>query len=97
MKLTNHNKNNCYNLKEGTYIKGTITMTSKEWKDSYLWLWDQYQKAKLSIDTYKRDCLSSLKADSGQLFSIGVEATKLLVKHKKLSNYKDQNYAIRIK
>jgi hypothetical protein len=97
MKLINHTKNNFYHLPDGTTIHGTITMTQQEWQKSYLWLWGQYQKAKLNIETYQRDSLSSLKNEQGSLFSIGVMATFLLVKHNKLPNHKDQNYAIKIK
>lgn len=95
MKLINHNKNNTYDIE--TYVmRGTIQMTSKEWKKSYLWLWGQYQKAIKDIETYKRDGLSSLKSDKGLLFNIGVVATSLLVKKYKLNNYKNQNYGIEI-
>jgi hypothetical protein len=96
MNIKNHKKDNGYNLKDGSYMRGTITMTSKEWQKAYLWLWGQYQKAIKDIDTYKRDSLASLKKDSGQVFSIGITATSLLAKRYKLSNYKNQNYAIKI-
>jgi hypothetical protein len=77
-------------------MRGTIEMTPQEWTKTYLWLWGQYQKAIKSIDTYKRDSLSSLKRDKGLLFSIGVLATSLVAKKYGLKNYKDINYGIKI-
>ena len=97
MKLTNHRKDNSYDI--DTYVmRGTIEMTPKEWTKSYLYLCGQWQKAIKNIDTYKRDSLSSiiLKSDKGQLFSIGVFATSLFAKRYHLKVYKDQNYGIKI-
>jgi len=96
MKLTNHNNNNAYEV-DDAIMRGTIEMTAKEWTKTYLWLWEQYQKAITDIDTYKRDNLSSLKNETGRIFCLGITATKLIAKKYKLNNYKDQNYAIKIK
>ena len=95
MKLKNHNKNNTYEI-DSYVMRGTIEMSPSEWQKSYLYLWEQYKKAIKSIDTYKRDSLSSLKKDTGLLFSVGILATQLIVKKYKLKNYKDQNYGIQI-
>ena len=95
MKLINHKDSNAYNI--DTYVmRGTIEMTPQEWTKAYLWLWGQYQKAIKSVDTYKRDSLSSLKREKGRLFSIGVLATSLLAKKYGLKNYKNINYGIKI-
>ena len=95
MKLTNHNDNNSYDI--DTYVmRGTITMTPKEWNDAYLYLWNCYQRGITNVETYQRDSLSSLKKDKGLLFSIGVLATSLLVKKYHLKGYKDQNYGIKL-
>lgn len=97
MKLTNHTKQGQYYLEDGTVTKGTISMTPNEWEKSFKWLFRKYMQAKIKGNTYTRDCLANIGHDNGHLFSVGVHATQLLVKHNKLSNYKDQNYAIRIK
>jgi len=95
MKLTNHQQSHFYTIDTYT-MHGTIEMTPKEWQKSYLYLWDQWQKAIKDIDTYKRDSLSSLKKDKGLLFSVGVLATSLLVNKYHLNGYKSRNYGIKI-
>lgn len=81
-------------------MRGTITMSHKEYKKAYLWLWGQYQKAIKDIDTYKRDSLSSLKGKEEignmRMFDWGVTATRLLSNKYRLKGYKDQNYGIKI-
>lgn len=96
MKLTNHQKNNFYDV-DTSVMRGTISMTPNEYKKVYAYLCDQYQKAVKSIDTYKRDNLSSLKKETNKLFCLGVVATALIAKKWKLKRYNNGiNYGIKI-
>lgn len=98
MKLTNHNKNNTYDI--DTYVmRGTISMTDGEFFTAIKYLQAEYQKAVKNLDTYKRDSLSKLSSihiDMKQTLCIGVEATRLLALKYHLKGYKDQNYGIEI-
>jgi hypothetical protein len=99
MTLTNHKNDYSYDI--NTYVmRGTITMTPKEWTEAYKWLKQIYFTAIKQIDTYKRDSLSHLFTgnfdNSQKLFSIGVEATRLIANKYKLDRYRAINYGIHI-
>ena len=104
MKLVNHQDKNCYDIE--TYVmRGTISMTMKEYEALELELYKRYKKALKKIDTYTRDALSQtlegIKENRenmkiGRLVSFGVCATKLLVDIFGLKGYKEQNYGIKI-
>jgi hypothetical protein len=103
MKLTNHNKNNHYDV-DYSVMSGTIEMNSNEFEKCFSYLVKEYEKAVINIDTYTRDSLSNVKHfneynDEGGLeeyFCWGVKATQMIAKKYKLNNYKNVNYAIRV-
>lgn len=96
MKLTNHKKENSYTI-DTFVMRGTITMTCTEYENAIMFLLREYQKAVKKCDTYTRDSLSGLKLLAvPRLSSLGVCATKLIVKKYGLTGYKDQNYGIRV-
>lgn len=97
MKLTNHNKNNRYDV--DTFVMGgTITMTQAEWKKARNYVLMRYELAKKSFNTYIRDSINTdrlLTLNSG-VFSIGVVATGLIAHKFNLKGLRKQNYAIKI-
>lgn len=96
--LKNYNKQNHFNLSDGTYIKGVIKMDYQDFCKVYEFLRREYKKAVKKIDTYKRDSLAKAidvkNFDRYKPFSVGITATKLIAKKFNLDRYKDQNYAI---
>lgn len=100
IKLINHN--DYYDI-NGTVIRGTITMSSTDYKKTLDYLKKVYLKALKDCDTYKRDSLSFMQHYTGKIYetpksiiSLGICATKLIVGRYKLKNYKDINYGIKI-
>jgi hypothetical protein len=101
MKLTNHNKNNAYSMKDGSVMRGTITMTRVEFANASRYLDQEYKKAKRNCNTYVRDCLGVTTHEITRDFKdtlrcLGVCATQLLANKYHLKGYKDQNYGIKI-
>ena len=105
MNITNHKKDNSYTcIGDSSIMRGTITMTAKEYAKAIMYLQNEYSKAQKDCNTAIRDGLLRAMAthrDSYmqymKVFSLGVTATQLLFKKYKLPNYKEQNYAIKIK
>jgi hypothetical protein len=99
MTLINHQNNYSYDI--DTYVmRGTITMTKKEWQEAYNWLKSTYLQTIPSISINIFDSLSSLFSkpfDHNQrLFFIGVEATRLIATKYNLERYRAINYGIHI-
>jgi len=97
MIIKNYNKQNHFNLDDGTSIRGVIKMDYSEWCKAYDYLRKEQKKATKRVETYKRDALSyALKIFSRRKpFSIGVTDTyEIVKKYNLLDKYKNQNYAI---
>lgn len=100
MKLINHNKNNGYNMKDGSFMRGTIEMTPYEFERACLIVRKAKNKAIKNGITEIRDGLAGgYKIEhfpAGVFISWGVTATRLIVEAFKLRGYKEQNYAIKL-
>ena len=96
MRITNHNVKNSYDV--NTYVmRGTITMTRKEYQKAFKWLQSEYSKAIENCETYKRDSLCSLHDVKGDgVVSLGVYASQMIAKKYGLKGYKNHNYGIKI-
>lgn len=101
MKLINHKNGNYYEC-AGGIMRGTISMTIDEYKQSMRFLASERKRAIKKCDTAIRDGLAFVKgfayvySHPSEPISLGVTATKLITKHFGLKNYKDQNYAIKV-
>lgn len=93
MKLRNHYKN--YTYFNDTVIKGTITMTSSEWKTALKYL-NHHKVTSYYFDKtiFKQDIERKEQTKNGYLINIRVSATEILVRKYSLKHYQRHNYQI---
>lgn len=109
MKLINHRKNNFVYCGD-CVCRGSIVMTSADYRECLELLNRKYEYAKKKLHTYTRDALSPLFNKKGRTdvikengakypsVCLGDCATRIILDHYNLmGKYKEQNYRIIIK